>query len=113
MVTDTKRGYGDINSTVGAVENSQERFKSMCFIQQVGENQYRELLEELKKGTCKGRYKYPNTEAGDYELLVCIYLQICPYTRQIAQFNHCGRKIGRSNFLFLRNVGRGYCGRRV
>ena len=56
--------------TLGEITIETERFKATCFIKWADENWYAELLEDLKKGTYKGRDEFPKTVVGAYKLLI-------------------------------------------
>ena len=95
------------SATSGEITVEVDRLKAISFIHVSDENWYGELLEDLKKGIYKGRDEYQKTLTGAYAILVCTSHQIGPYTCQSGWFNHHVRGGGRSNFMFLQNLGRG------
>ena len=52
------------------IKKEKDKFRAICFLLRADENRYAELLDDLKKGVCKGCDKYPTTVSDAYKLLI-------------------------------------------
>ena len=55
---------------VTEIYNEKENFKAIIFLCRYNEGIYGALLQKFKEGAQKGRYYYPTTVSGIYDLMV-------------------------------------------
>lgn len=52
------------------IDIEENKFKAICFVKCGDPNRHKSLLNDLKHATYVGRDEYPDTLAGDFELMV-------------------------------------------
>ena len=103
-------GKDMISCTPMEINTEKERFKAMCFILRANKIGYSDILEELRRGVYRGKYKYPTTVSDEYKLLLRWSQQMGYTQKQTGQLGYRAQADGKSEgFMFAQQGGRSRC----